>query len=326
MHNVHQVHYNQYDIAISVKSPYCCFARPEATAMFDDIHALVEFAEAGSIARAASRLYRTPSAITRQMQRLEVELGAQLLDRSVKPPRLTPLGIRIVEQSREVLKRVDDLKALAAQDAEPSGLFRIGVSHALADGTLVEPVQALTRRFPKIRLRLLSDLTGDLIAKIREGQLDLAVVLLPDSHNVPPPLVADIVARDRMVIVEKGRSRGARAPTWQALSASQWVLNPPGCLLRAVLLGALDKVGPPAVITAEIHNMHLQLAFIKAGYGLGLLPERFVRRYAGGSIRMVKPKGFELQMSIAILRAGPLGSLEAVAAQFKDHLATAFAS
>jgi DNA-binding transcriptional LysR family regulator len=95
--------------------------------MFEDIHALVEFAEAGSIARAASRLHRTPSAITRQMQRLEAELGAQLLDRSVKPPRLTPLGIRIVQQSRDVLKHVDDLKALAATDAEPSGLFRIGL-------------------------------------------------------------------------------------------------------------------------------------------------------------------------------------------------------
>ncbi len=294
--------------------------------MFEDIHALVEFAEAGSIARAANRLHRTPSAITRQIQRLEAELDAQLLDRSVKPPRLTQLGIRIVEQSRDVLKRVDDLKALAAKDAEPSGPFRIGVSHALADGALVEPVQALTKRFPKLRLRLLSDLAGDLIAKVRAGQLDLAVVLLPDSRSLPPPLIADVVATDRMVIVEKGRSRGARMPTWQAMSASQWVLNPPGCLLRAALLGILDKAGPPATIAAEIHNMHLQLAFIKAGYGLGLLPERFVRRYARGAIRMIKPKGLELQMTIAIVRAGPLGSLEAVAAQFKDHLAASFAS
>ena len=84
--------------------------------MFEDIHALVEFAEAGSIARAASRLHRTPSAITRQMQRLEAELGAQLLDRSVKPPRLTPLGIRIVQRSRVVVNHRDDRKGQAATD------------------------------------------------------------------------------------------------------------------------------------------------------------------------------------------------------------------
>ena len=56
--------------------------------MFDDLRALVEFAQAGSIAGTADRLYRTPSAITRQLQRLEAALGAELLDRSVKPPRL----------------------------------------------------------------------------------------------------------------------------------------------------------------------------------------------------------------------------------------------
>lgn len=290
--------------------------------MLEDIHALIEFAEAGSIARAASRLHRTASAITRQMQRLEAELGAELLDRSVKPPRLTPLGIRIVEQSREVLKRVDELKAIAARDAEPSGLFRIGVAHPLADGALVEPVQALTRRFPKLKLQLLSDV--GLVGKLRAGELDLAVVTLADSQTVPPPLVADIVATDRMVIVECGRAR-ARKPTWQALAASQWVLNPPGCSLRAALLGALDKAGPPAVIAAEIHNMHLQLAFIKAGYGRGLLPERFVRRHAGGAIRMVTPKGFELRMTIAIVRAGPLGALETVANQFRENLQRTYA-
>ena len=53
--------------------------------MLEDLHALVEFAQAGSIARAADRLSRTPSAITRQVQRLEAALGAELLDRSVEP-------------------------------------------------------------------------------------------------------------------------------------------------------------------------------------------------------------------------------------------------
>ena len=66
--------------------------------MFDDLRALVEFAQAGSIAGTADRLYRTPSAITRQLQRLEAALGAELLDRSVKPPRLNSLGSKVLEK------------------------------------------------------------------------------------------------------------------------------------------------------------------------------------------------------------------------------------
>ena len=122
--------------------------------MLDDLRALVEFAQAGSIAGAADRLFRTPSAITRQVQRLEAELGAELLDRSVKPPRLNSLGSRVLEQARDVLQRTEALKSLASSDAEPHGLLRIGLAHALAEGTLIEPIQALTEKYPKVRLRL----------------------------------------------------------------------------------------------------------------------------------------------------------------------------
>jgi DNA-binding transcriptional LysR family regulator len=80
----------------------------------------------GSIAGAAGRLFRTPSAITRQVQRLEAALGAELLDRSVKPPRLNSLGSRVLEQARDLLQRTETLKSLTSSDAEPHGLPRVG--------------------------------------------------------------------------------------------------------------------------------------------------------------------------------------------------------
>jgi DNA-binding transcriptional LysR family regulator len=122
--------------------------------LLEDLRALVEFARAGSIAGAADRLFRTPSAITRQVQRLEAALGAELLDRSVKPPRLNSLGSRVLEQARDLLQRTEALKSLTSSDAEPHGLLRIGLAHALAEGTLIEPIQALTEKYPKVRLRL----------------------------------------------------------------------------------------------------------------------------------------------------------------------------
>src|SRR5437762_14380445 len=135
--------------------------------MFDDLRALAEFAQAGSIARAADRLYRTPSAITRQLQRLEAALGAELLDRSVKPPRLNSLGSRVLEQARDLLQRTEVLKSLTSSDAEPNGLLRIGLAHALAEGTLLEPIRALTEKYPKVRVRLSSELTGELRSEER---------------------------------------------------------------------------------------------------------------------------------------------------------------
>ena len=56
--------------------------------MFAELKALVALAETGSMERAASDLYLTPSAFTRRIQRLEDELGVVLLDRHFKPPKL----------------------------------------------------------------------------------------------------------------------------------------------------------------------------------------------------------------------------------------------
>src|SRR5436190_144451 len=121
--------------------------------LLDDLRALVEFAQPGSMARAADRLFRTPSAITRQVQRLEAAFGAELLDRSVKPSRLNSLGSRVLEQARDLLQRTEALKSLTSRDAEPHGLLRIGLAHALAEGTLIEPIRALTEKYAKVRVR-----------------------------------------------------------------------------------------------------------------------------------------------------------------------------
>jgi DNA-binding transcriptional LysR family regulator len=287
--------------------------------LLEDINAFVEFAEAGSIAGAAKRLYRTPSAVTRQIQRLEAALGATLLNRTVKPPQMTPLGARVLEQGRDLLARAEALKAITSSATEPSGLLRVGVSHALADGALAGPVGMLRERFPKVRLRLLSELTGNLFERLLEGELDVAAVLLPEGQAAPSPLETKVINTDRMLIVQP-RAEGSK-PTWRQLDGKSWVLNPPGCMLRAALLDAMRKAGVSATVSAEVHNMHLQLSLVASGYGLGLLPERFVRREGSKlAVRAVEPKGFNLRMAIAVVRAGSLGALERTAADFEREL------
>ncbi|HUA24778.1 MAG TPA: LysR family transcriptional regulator [Steroidobacteraceae bacterium] len=293
--------------------------------MLEDLNALVEFAAAGSVARAADRLYRTPSAVTRQIQRLEGALGATLLNRTVKPPRLTPLGARVLEQARDLLARAEALQAIASPATEPSGLLRVGVAHALADGALAGPVGMLRERFPKVRLRLISELTAELFERLRAGELDVAVALLPEGQSAPSPLETKVISTDRMLIVQPKDQ--CLKPTWPQLDGKQWVLNPPGCMLRATLLDTMRKVGVSATVGAEVHNMHLQLSLVASGYGLGLLPERFIRREGKNrAVRIVEPKDFDLRMAIAVVRAGSLGALERTATDFERELSALLVS
>jgi DNA-binding transcriptional LysR family regulator len=278
--------------------------------LLDDLRALVEFAQAGSIAGAADRLYRTPSAITRQLQRLEAALGAELLDRSVKPPRLNSLGSRVLEQARDLLQRTEAMKSVTSRDAEPHGLLRIGLAHALAEGTLIKPIRALTEKYPQVRLRLLSALTGELFNRLLAGELDVAVVFLPEGKTAPSPLLTNIIASDRMEIVQS--AAGNIDDDWESLSRAPWVLNPSGCLLRASLFDQMERAGFTPMVAAEIHyNIHLQLALIQSGYGVGLLPARFIaRKNCRDTVEVLRPPSFDLRLSVAITRVGQLGALE----------------
>jgi DNA-binding transcriptional LysR family regulator len=288
--------------------------------LLEDLRALVEFADAGSIAGAAGRLFRTPSAITRQVQRLEAALGAELLDRSVKPPRLNSLGSRVLEQARDLLQRTEALKSLTSSGAEPHGLLRIGISYALAEGALIEPIRALTEKYPKIRVQLSSE---QLIQRLLAGELDVAAVPLPEGKTAPPPLLTNIIASDRMEIVQG--AAGNVDGDWKSLGRAPWVLNPPGCFLRASLIDRMERAGFTPMIAAEVNNIQMQLAFVQAGYGVGLLPARFIARNRSiDRVKILRPPSFDLHRSVAIVRVGQLGALGKAIELLEDGLRQLF--
>jgi DNA-binding transcriptional LysR family regulator len=207
------------------------------------------------------------------------------------------------------LQRAEALKSLASRDAEPHGVLRVGLAHPLAEGTLVEPIRALTDTYPKVRLLLLSERTPELFTRLLAGELDVAVVPFPEGRTAPPPLLTKIIATDRVEIVQS--AAGSVDGDWKSLARAPWVLNPPGCFLRAGLIDRMGLAGLTPRIAAEIHNVHLQLAFVQSGYGVGLLPARFI---AGNNsldtVKVLRPPSFELHMSVAIVRVGQLGALE----------------
>jgi len=148
-----------------------------------------------------------------------------------------------------------------------------------------------------------------LFRRLLAGELEAAVVLLPEGKTAPPPLLTNIIASDRMEIVQG--AAGKVDGDWKSLGRAPWVLNPPGCPLRARLIDRMERDGFTPMIAAEVHNMHLQLAFVQSGYGVGLLPARFiVRNRSLDTVKVLRPPSFDLNPSIAIVRVEQLGALE----------------
>jgi DNA-binding transcriptional LysR family regulator len=72
----------------------------------------------------------------------------------------------------------------------------------------------------------------------------------------------------------------------------------------------MERAGFTPIIAAEVHNMHMQLAFVQSGYGVGLLPARFIARNNSiEPVKVLRPPLFDLYRSVAIVRVAQLGAL-----------------
>jgi DNA-binding transcriptional LysR family regulator len=136
-----------------------------------ELKALVALAETGSMERAATDLFLTPSALTRRIQRLEVELGVVLINRHFKPPKLTRAGFEVLERSRTILSSLSDLQASTSGNASPAGPFRFGLSHALARPEISDVIIELGKQFPLLQPSICNDVSRQLLARLELGEL-----------------------------------------------------------------------------------------------------------------------------------------------------------
>jgi len=297
--------------------------------MLDEMRTFVVLAESGSLQRAAERLFLTPSAVTRQIQRLEAALKTPLLDRRVKPGRITREGRAVLDRGRQMLRIMDDLKASSAKDAEPSGIFRIGLSHALAQPSLVASIQRLTSRFPKLQPVLNTHLRQQLIDQVRNGELDVALGFLSVDDTIPDDVAGGVLAAERLVLV---KARGPQPrPHRNGKSKDhaldgRWVLNPPGCFIRASLEAKLREVGTPFDVAAAINNIDMQVSLVASGIGFGLIPSRFLASHPKRRrLERVTRSGINIEASIVFMQSAHLGRLEPAATflhkEFREHFA-----
>ncbi len=285
------------------------------------MRAFVSVADTGSVSRTARDLYVTQSAVTRRLQRLEVSLGATLLDRRTRPVTLTRAGQAALERCRRLLNDVREVRAAAANSDLPMGEIRIGVAHALTELTLTEPVGQVRRKFPKIALRLRTGWSRELLERVRSGALDAAVILLPEGERLPAEVVGKQTGKERLVVVASRREDHPPARRIQDLAGVQWILNPEGCAARAALRKVLLQANINMVVAVEAYNYELQLALVAQNRGLSLVPERILTRSQLRSrLRALRIPGLNFPLTIWTVHRQPFLGLDPVIAELSRVL------
>jgi DNA-binding transcriptional LysR family regulator len=133
--------------------------------------------EEGSLNRAAVRLRMSQSALSRQMQALEAEIGGTLLERTAAGVRPTDAGYALANSLPSVLAGYDAAIAEARRLARGQrDLIRVGYLGSAAQMFLDPALSAMRRTYPEVKAKLLDLSPGEQIAALRKGEIDLALI------------------------------------------------------------------------------------------------------------------------------------------------------
>lgn len=177
---------------------------------FLDWRALSDFVtvvESGTMSAAASRLDLTQSAISKAMLELETDLETQLIDRSVRPVRLTRAGKLLYESASRILNDVRRLRGSVrfGSDGKLPNL-RVGIVESImvAGPTLIRALQNMSAE-----VQIVTGLTPELSRRLAQRELD--VLITSDSMERAEHIVQRTLLREPFVLIVPSSTNGIAA-------------------------------------------------------------------------------------------------------------------
>ncbi len=144
----------------------------------------VAIIDAGSMSKAAERLFVAQPSLSQMMVTLESELEEPLLIRSPQGVTATEAGKSLYQLARDVLRRVDEIpQRVKSGGGSESGTVAIGFPTTIASVLATPLFERTARRYPAIRLQIFESMSGYITELLANGRLDLAI-LFRDTESL----------------------------------------------------------------------------------------------------------------------------------------------
>ncbi|WP_078316353.1 LysR family transcriptional regulator [Mycobacterium sp. D16Q16] len=267
---------------------------------------LLAVADAASFTRAAASLRVAQPGVSAQIRLLERELGQELFDRSGRQVRLTDAGKAVVPYARAALAAVDGIREVAD---EIGGLLRghIAFGTVTSHGAgLPALLSAFHRDHPAISISLAEARSDELIAGLREGRLDGAILALgagePQELGLriidDQPLVAAVAASDPWA--------KRRTVTLEMLCERILICLPTGSGIRSILESACQAAGLTPNVAFEASSPRSLLVLVEQGLGVAVVPAPYLRTRPGVVALDIQP-ALRGRLALAWRLGGPTG-------------------
>lgn len=225
----------------------------------DLLRTFVAVADAGSVTDGAARIYRSQSATSLQIKRLETILGQPVFERHGRGVVLSDTGHRLLPVAKDVTARIDAVLRDISHDAV-TGKLRLGVPDDHGRAKLAGIIAAFTRHHPKVDLDVTCALSTGFPDALDKGLLDLAIyeVERPSQHE-------EVLFEDPtcwMSSAHRDFSDDEILPV---------ALFDHACWWRDAAIASLEARGKPYRIAYSSQSVSGVIAAVEAGIAIGLL-------------------------------------------------------
>jgi DNA-binding transcriptional LysR family regulator len=233
------------------------------------LETFVAVCDHGSMAEAGRRLNLTAAAVAQRIHALEEEIGISLVSRSGHSVKITEAGRAILDRTRDFIREIGNLKALATGD-ELNGDLRLGAFSTALTGILPEVLSNIARKYPGFKISIAPGTSADLYAKVHAGTLDAAIIIQP-SFALPKSLDWKTIREERLILLTSS-SMSVKSPH-ATLKTQPFVCYGRGTWGGRLIDGYLRKVHIRPRERFELNSLDAIAVLVDRGLGVALVPD-----------------------------------------------------
>jgi LysR family nitrogen assimilation transcriptional regulator len=259
----------------------------------------VAVADSGSISAAAVTLNVAQSAVSRQMLRLEDEVGGRLFQRSIAGTELTESGQLLLERARFILREIESATTdVSTFSREMRGTVRMAAPASAGRVLYVPLIQRFYAQFPQVQLELAESTTDEMLRSLATGGLDLGLVTDADPRG--DVVVKPILREETVLLSPVGDPLSKRRSIAARDLAQMPIIIAPG--MRRIFEKRYGTLHP----IVQIHSSGPAAELTRSGVGYAVVPKSALSTPdMWHGLQGVPVSGFEIVRMLAWAKGRP---------------------
>ena len=235
----------------------------------------------GNITKASEELLISQPAISKSIKNLEEQLGGTLFVR-------TKRGVILTEEGKEFYKYIKQAMEFI-QNAESkftdminleTGTIKIGISTTLTKEFLLPYLEIFHSKYPNINIEITTNITNELIPKLRNGLIDMIILNLAKNHYGDDIDIMNVKEIHDCFICNKSyKELLNRKVSIKELANYPLVLLPKGANTRTFVDNLANKHGITLKPNIELASISLNVEFARIGLGISYVTKEYITKY-----------------------------------------------